>query len=156
MRLVFQLRPSGLSQRIRKNMKTVMVSGHFDPMHEKHLAYIESALNYGDFLLCIVSTDEQIKQKKGKVNIPEEGRLRLVRLVLQGLTCSSHAALNVHDKGTTLVAEALRYWHPEVFCRGNDKILTDTPLQEAIVCKELGIKIIHAEFKGQRHGSEFV
>jgi len=135
-------------------MKTVMVSGHFDPFHDIHLSYIEYAMNYGDRLLCIVSTDKQVLMKKGKVNIPEENRLRIVKSLLADYP--SHVALNVHDKETSMMAEALRYWKPDVFCRGGDKTLEDMPIEEHKVCNDLHIQIVHAVLKNEKHGSMFV
>jgi len=135
-------------------MKAVMVSGHFDPLHDVHLDYIQYALNYGEHLICLVSTDKQILLKKGRVNVPEDGRLKILRSVLKGLEIPCHVALNVHDKDTALVAKALKYWHPDVFCRGGDKVLEDMPVEERKVCEDLNIKIVHAELKAERHGSE--
>lgn len=135
-------------------MKTVMVSGHFDPLHDVHLAYIEYAMNYGDYLICLVSTDEQILRKKGKVNIPQEGRLKLLRMTLKGMGVPCHIALNVHDIDTALIAKALYYWHPDVLCRGGDKKPDDMPEEERKVCEDLNIKVVYAELKEERHGSE--
>ena len=136
-------------------MITVMVSGNFDPLHDIHLAYFEYAMNYGDSLLCIVSADRQIILKKGTVNVPEDGRLKMLRLALSGMGYPHHVALNVHDKDAS-VAKVLRYWHPDVFCRGGDKTLEDMPEEERKVCDELNIRIVHAKLKEERHGAEFV
>lgn len=137
-------------------MKTVLVSGHFDPLHDIHLEYIQYAMNYGDYLICLVSTDRQVLMKKGKVNVPEEGRLKLLRCALKGLGIPCHVALNVHDKDTPLIAKALRYWHPDVLCRGADKKPDDIPPEEHNVCCDLDIKVVYAELKTERHGAEMI
>ena len=151
-------------------MKTVMVSGHFDSFHGGHLSYIKQAFRCGDNLYCVVSTDKQLLMKKGKVNIPETARQEIMQLVLEGLKVSHpwkctypydnvgvntvNAILNIWDKDTTLVAEALRALNPNVFFRGGDKTLEDMPLEERAVCDELGIMIVHAKLEYDTHGSK--
>jgi len=73
----------------------------------------------GDNFICIVSSDRQLMMKKGKVNIPEQGRRRILELILGGLCYesedkSAHTYVNIWDAKTTLVAEALRYWEPDI------------------------------------------
>jgi cytidyltransferase-like protein len=50
-------------------MKTVMVAGKFDPLHEGHIDHIRKAAKLGK-LLVITHTDEVIKKLKGRCNIP--------------------------------------------------------------------------------------
>mgnify|MGYP001612402381 CR=1 FL=1 len=145
-------------------MKTVMVSGHFDPFHDGHLSYIKQAIPHiykkentetrSGLLICIVSNDAQLLKKKGKVNITEGGRWEIVDLILTGLGVPHRTVVNVWDKGTTLVAEALREWRPHIFFRGGDKTLEDMPPEERRVCDELGIQILHAKLEYDRHGSK--
>ena len=132
-----------------------MVSGFFDPFHDVHLAYIQYAMNYGDTLLCVVSTDAHVIMKKGSVNIPQEDRLRIVTAILRDMQVPARAVLNVHDKANNMVAEALRYWKPDVFCRGSDKTLEDMPPEERAACLDFGILIVHAELAREAHGSKF-
>ncbi len=137
-------------------MKTVMVSGHFDPFHDMHLDYFEQAAVYGDELICIVSSDRQLLMKKGKVNIPEEGRRRIVDLVLRGIGWLPHeTVINVWD-ADGLITDAIRFWRPQILCRGGDKTLDDMALPEPRACDDLGIKIIPTVFKADRHGSQMV
>lgn len=132
----------------------VMVSGNFDPFHYAHLDYIKQASNKGYLLVCVVSSDEQVIMKKGRVNEPEAERAIIVDLILRGLGCPSTVWVNHFDKGTTLVTEAIRHLRPDIFCRGTDKTLEDMPPEEKKVCDELGIKIVHVRGK-IAHGSEF-
>ena len=139
---------------IDQRMKTVMVSGHFDPFHFAHLGYIEQAIELGDQLICLISSDKQVIMKKGKVNEPENERAMLMAQVLKGLHHSYIVLINQWDKDT-LVAKALEALRPDIFCRGTDKTIEDMPPEEKAVCEELGIKIIHIQ--GQViHGSNFV
>lgn len=49
------------------NMKIVIVSGYFNPLHGGHLDMIEAAKGMGDKLVVIVNNDVQQIQKKGKI-----------------------------------------------------------------------------------------
>lgn len=134
-------------------MTTVMVSGHFDPFHDLHLDYIEQAIAMGDFLICIISSDEQLFKKKGKVDIPAIKRKRILDLILTGLGSKFYSIVNTLDEDTTLVAEALDALQPNIFCRGGDKNIEDIPPEELAACNKHGIEIKHAQFRENRHGS---
>ena len=135
-------------------MKTVMVSGHFDPFHFAHLDFINQAVKLGDQLICLVSSDKQVIIKKGKVNEPEVERAKLIGQMLIALQRPFVVLVNQWDSDG-LVAKALEALKPDIFCRGTDKTIDDMPKEEKEVCDRLGIKIIH--IKGKiAHGSEFI
>lgn len=141
-------------------MKTVMVSGHFDPFHDGHLSYIKQALWHGNYFFCVVSSDDQLLMKKGKVNIPERGRWEIVHLIMEGLHISHFTWVNRWDStmfGTTpFVAEALRHFKPDIFFRGPDKTTETMPPEEHKVCEELGIKILYARMEHDTHGENML
>ena len=60
-------------------MKTVIVSGYFNPLHGGHLDMIEAAAKLGEHLIVIVNNDKQQVLKKGKIILDEKNRLRLMR-----------------------------------------------------------------------------
>ena len=59
-------------------MKTVIISGYFNPFHSGHLDMIEAAAEMGDKLIVIVNNDEQQRMKKGKVILDEKTKCRIV------------------------------------------------------------------------------
>lgn len=130
-----------------------MVSGFFDPLHDIHLDYLEAVRKLGDLIICLVASDNQVLQKKGKVNIPEHGRLEIMDLILAGMGVKHLVMINRWDKDR-LIAEALRHLKPDILCRGGDKELDDMPPQEHKVCEELDIEIVHVKLKEERHGSQ--
>ncbi|KKN12791.1 hypothetical protein LCGC14_1012900 [marine sediment metagenome] len=137
-------------------MNTVMVTGHFDPFHDGHLDYLKQARELGGFLFCVVSTDKQLMIKKGNVNIPEEGRREIVRLILQGMGVKNIVFLNIFDVDTTSVANVIRMFKTDIFFRGGDKKLEDMPAKEKKICEELGIEIRHAKMNYPTHGAGMV
>jgi len=136
-------------------MKTVMVSGHFDPFHFAHLEYIKHASQMGDFLIVVVSSDKQAILKKGKANEPALARAEILDLILKGLEIKHKVLVNMIQDETTYVSKMLEYFKPDIFVRGTDKTIDDMPKEEKAVCDRLGIKIVHVKGKIV-HGSEFV
>ncbi len=137
------------------SIKKVMISGFFDGFHSGHLDYLEQAVGYGDSIICILASDEQVIKKKGKVNIHEKERLWILDTFLRGIGCNYLVFVNVWDKDTTLVAEALKHWKPDVFFRGYDKKPERMSPEERKVCEEFGIEIVYAKNRiGERHSSE--
>ncbi len=131
-----------------------MVSGHFDPFTHGHLSYLQQALGRADNMVCIVSSDEQLKRKKRRVNIPALYRARILDLILSGLYVPHSVYVNIWDTETTLVANALMHFKPDIFFRGGDKTLGDMPPEERQVCEELGIRVEHAVLEHDIHGSD--
>ncbi len=135
--------------------KLVMISGHFEGFHYGHLDYLEQAIKQGDVLICVISTDKQLMMKKGRVNMPDVQRARIVDLILDGLKFPKIILFNVWDTETTLVAKALKAIKPDILFRGYDKKPETMPEAERKVCQELGIEIIYAKNRiGERHSSE--
>lgn len=141
-------------------MKRILISGNFDPFTDAHLDYFEQAealrtrRPYPGHLTCIVSSDKQVLLKKGKVNIPENSRQKIVHYILNGMSFRFVVKINCVDTKTTLIAKALKMIKPDILFRGGDKTLEDMPPEERRVCDELGIKIMHAEYRIDRHGAQ--
>jgi rfaE bifunctional protein nucleotidyltransferase chain/domain len=48
-----------------KNKSIVVVGGCFDILHEGHFKYLEESKRYGDILMLLLESDQNIKTKKG-------------------------------------------------------------------------------------------
>jgi len=116
-------------------MKVVAISGGFDPIHTGHIKYIEEALKLGDKLIIILSRDDQLIMKKGRVAVPYEVR----KAVLEwGLKCRGCVVENIDKDHTS--KESIAYYKPDVFVKGGDTWALDN-LPEKEVCDKLGIKL---------------
>ena len=62
-------------------MKTVAISGYFDPIHVGHLEYIELSKRMGDYLVVIVNNNHQCKLKKGKHFMDESDRIKIIESI---------------------------------------------------------------------------
>ena len=115
-------------------MKTVCVSGGFDPIHVGHIRYFKEAKKLGDRLVVILNSDKFLKKKKRYVFIPFKERkeiLESIKYIDKVIRCI--------DKDQT-VCKTLKKLKPDIFAKGGDKILKNIP--ERKICEELGIKII--------------
>ena len=127
-------------------MKTVAISGYFDPLHVGHLEYIELASELGDHLTVIVNSDLQCELKKGKSFMPEKDRVRII----QALKAVDTTFLSIDEDLS--VCKSLTFVKPNVFANGGDRTLGEIP--ETRVMKEYGIEMVDGLGSKIRSSSE--
>ena len=125
----------------------IVTSGYFDPLHVGHIECLELAKELGDELIVIVNSDYQTRLKKGKSFMSEQDRMKIV----SSLKCVDKVFLSI-DKDKS-ICESLRYLNPDIFAKGGDRTSDEIP--EAVVCKEMNIKIVDGLGKKIRSSSEF-
>lgn len=122
-------------------MKVIIVSGHFNPLHGGHLDMIEAAAKMGDKLIVIVNNDKAQMLKKGKIILPEENRMRLIR----ALRDVDEVMLSIDDDATIVkTLEEIAEQHPKdelVFANGGDRD-SEKAIPEADVCHRYNIDMI--------------
>ena len=114
-------------------MVTVAVSGYFVYPHVGHIRLFESAKKLGDKLVVIVNNDKQQTMKYGKVIVPEENRMEVVK----ALRAVDEVVLSVDDDRT--ICKTLELIKPDIFANGGDRHQGEIP--ESVVCKKYGIKM---------------
>lgn len=119
-------------------MKTVAVSGGFDPLHIGHIRMFEEARKLGDRLVVIINNDNWIKKKKGYVFFSEQERKELIK----ALRCVDDAVLTSHspDSQDISVCETLAAVKPDIFANGGDRKSDNVP--EVAMCNEMGIELV--------------
>ena len=115
-------------------MKTVAISGYFDPIHVGHLEYLRMAKELGDSLVVIVNNNYQCKLKKGKHFMDENDRVEIVK----ALRFVDEVFLSV-DKDRT-VCKSLEEIKPDIFANGGDRATSEVP--ETPICKKFNIKMV--------------
>jgi len=122
-------------------MKTVIVSGYFNPLHGGHLDMIEAAAALGDQVIVIVNNDKQQLLKKGKIILDEMNRLRLLRS-LKGV---DQVVLSIdEDPAIINTIEMVAKQHPGdelIFANGGDRD-SAKEVPEAEVCARYNIEMI--------------
>ena len=131
----------GLNEREGFGVKTVIVSGYFNPLHGGHLNLFEAAKGMGDRLVVIVNNDKQQLLKKGKIILDEENRTRLI----SALRVVDETVLSVDEDPpviNTLQKVADMFEGDElIFCNGGDRSTTDD-IPETEVCKKNNIQLV--------------
>jgi len=113
--------------------KIIAVSGYFIILHIGHIEYFREAANYGD-VVCIVNNDEQQKLKYGKIIVPMEERIQ----VLKDNKYISKVIPSV-DRDRT-VCKTLDNLRPMYFGKGGDRNTGNVP--ETEICEQLGIQMV--------------
>lgn len=60
-------------------MKTVLVTGGFDPLHSGHIEYFKEAKKLGDKLVVGLNSDEWLSRKKGRPFMPFYERANIIK-----------------------------------------------------------------------------
>ena len=115
-------------------MKTVAVSGGFDPLTRGHIEFLSKARKLGDRLVVILNKDDFLLNKKGSVFMPYEDR----REILKALGFVDDVLPCIDEDDT--VKKTLTQLKPDIFAKGPHWKNDNIPEKE--VCKKLGIKIV--------------
>ena len=119
----------------------VIVSGYFSPLHCGHLDYLEAGASLGDRLVVIVNNDLQQKKKKGKVILPQQDRLRIVK----ALSIVDEACVAIDDDSSvkkTIESIALKNQQFNLmFANGGDRN-QPSDIPEVDICKEHKVQLI--------------
>jgi D-beta-D-heptose 7-phosphate kinase/D-beta-D-heptose 1-phosphate adenosyltransferase len=96
-------------------MKTVMVNGTFDVLHPGHIALLNTARSYGDFLVVAIDTDRRVKELKGDkrpINCQQDRSIMLSNLKAVDI-------VEFFDSTEELI-EIMEMYKPEVYVKGSD------------------------------------
>src|SRR5579864_4913018 len=127
-------------------MKTIAISGGFDPIHVGHIEMIKEAKSLGDKLVVIINNDNWLKAKKGFAFMPEQER----KIIVEAIRYVDEAILTNHPENATdmSVSETLKKLHPNVFANGGDRDEKNAAdpasslYHDIETCKKLGIEMV--------------
>ena len=121
-------------------MRTIIVSGYFDPLHVGHLEMLELAKRLGDELVVIVNSDLLAKIKKGKSFMKEEDRLSIIKAIRY----VDSAFISIDDNKTVCKSlKKIKKIYPRnvlVVANGGDR--TEGEVPEKKVCDKLNIEMV--------------
>jgi len=122
-------------------MKTVIVSGFFNPLHGGHLDMIEGAKNLGDRLIVIVNNDIQQVLKKDQIILSENNRARVITALRE-----VDEVIVALDENPTVIKslEAIANKYPNdelIFANGGDRD-SEKAIPEGVICRKHNIQMI--------------
>ena len=112
-------------------MTTVMVNGTFDVLHPGHIALLNTARSYGDYLVVAIDTDRRVKELKGDkrpINNQNDRRIMLSNLKAVDI-------VELFDSTEELIKLMQRYT-PDIYVKGSDW-KHDTKSTAHQYCKEV-------------------
>jgi len=103
-------------------MKTVAISGGFDPLHIGHVELMKEAKALGDRLVVIINNDNWIKKKK-RTPFMEEGERKAI---IEAIRYVDEVVLTEHPENpegpeAMSVSKALEKIKPDIFANGGDR-----------------------------------
>lgn len=108
-----------------------MVNGTFDVLHPGHIAMLNTARSYGDWLVVAIDTDRRVKELKGDsrpINNQNDRRIMLSSLKAVDI-------VELFDSAEELV-ELMKRYQPDVYVKGSDW-KHDTKSTAHQYCKEV-------------------
>jgi rfaE bifunctional protein nucleotidyltransferase chain/domain len=112
-------------------MKTVMVNGTFDVLHPGHIALLNTARSYGDWLVVAIDTDRRVKELKGEqrpINNQTDRKIMLSNLKAVDFV--------VFFDSTEELVKLMQLYKPDVYVKGSDW-KHDTQSTAHQYCKEV-------------------
>ena len=96
-------------------MTTVMVNGTFDVLHPGHVAMLNTARSYGDYLIVAIDTDRRVRELKGEgrpVNNQNDRKIMLTNLKAVDFVV-------IFDSTEELI-DYMKLYKPQVYVKGSD------------------------------------
>jgi rfaE bifunctional protein nucleotidyltransferase chain/domain len=96
-------------------MTTVMVNGTFDVLHPGHVAMLNSARSYGDYLIVAIDTDRRVRELKGEgrpINNQNDRKIMLSNLKAVDFVV-------IFDSKEELI-NYMKLYKPQVYVKGSD------------------------------------
>lgn len=96
-------------------MTTVMVNGTFDVLHPGHIALLNTARSYGDFLIVAIDTDRRVTELKGPTRPINDQNFR--RIMLSNIKPVD--VVEFFDSKEELI-KLMETYKPDVYVKGSD------------------------------------
>ena len=96
-------------------MTTVMVNGTFDVLHPGHVALLNTARSYGDYLIVAIDSDRRVRELKGEgrpINNQNDRKIMLTNLKAVDFVV-------IFDSTEELI-DYMKLYKPQVYVKGSD------------------------------------
>ena len=96
-------------------MTTVIVNGTFDILHPGHIALLNTARSYGNWLIVAIDTDRRVRELKGDSRPVNDQNFR--RTMLQNLKAVD--IVEFFDSKEELI-NLIKLYKPDIMVKGSD------------------------------------
>ena len=122
-------------------MKTVAISGGFDPVHVGHIEMMKEAKALGDRLVVILNNDNWLIAKKGFAFMNQQER----KTIIEAIKYVDEVIITNHPPSPTdmSVCAELETLKPDIFVNGGDRKPDGDPVPEVELCQKLGIQMVY-------------
>jgi D-beta-D-heptose 7-phosphate kinase/D-beta-D-heptose 1-phosphate adenosyltransferase len=96
-------------------MTAVLVNGTFDILHPGHIALLNTARSYGEWLIVAIDTDRRVKELKGDSRPINNQNIR--RIMLQNLKAVD--IVEFFDSKEELI-DLIKRYKPDIMVKGSD------------------------------------
>ena len=128
----------------------VCVAGGFDPLHIGHIKHLKKAKEFGDFLIVLVSNDDDMSRKKGYCFMPIKERIAIVK----SIRYVDKVIETMDSDGTQ--AKTIRFLRPDIYAKGGDRTPDNMPENEVQACYEVGCTFKYGIGKIENSSSRLV
>jgi len=125
-------------------VKTVLATGVFDLLHPGHVFYLQEAKKLGDRLVVVVARDSRVIRNKGRLVIPEDQRLEMVR----ALKPVDDAVLGSNGD----IFESVKEIKPDIIALGFDQDFDENELRDLLAASgmdRIRVERINKRFEGE-------
>lgn len=120
-------------------MTISIVSGYFNPIHKGHIEYINSSKTFGQYLIVIVNSDNQVKLKGSVPFMDENHRM----FVVKNLKSVDDVVLSIDtDRTVCETLKMLKQKYPTddlYFFNSGDRTSAMSEPLEVKICEQIGI-----------------
>ncbi len=115
-------------------MTIVVATGTFEILHPGHILFLGEAGKLGDKLFVIISTDKNVRERKGRILIPQRQRLE----VIKALRFVDDAVI-----GDDLdIFKPIRKIKPDIIALGKNQKFSDEELEIELKNRGLTAKVV--------------
>ncbi len=128
-------------------MKKVMAFGTFDLLHSGHLHYLKEARKLGDYLVVVITTDENVRKSKGKSPVNNHGQRKEI---VESLKAVDEAVVG-EEKDYYKMVEKIK---PQVIALGYDQAEKKDAVEQELRKRGFDIEVARiSPFKEEQHKS---
>lgn len=126
------------------NMKRIIVSGGFDPIHIGHVRMITECSKLAEYVIVVINNDNWLNKKKGFAFMPQIERKEILESIkgVNEVILTNHEP-NDEDRSVCETLKLIKNKYPSdhiIFANGGDRGANNIP--EYVFCEQNKIELV--------------